>query len=96
MDYISVILSLILFAVFVPGTFFTFPKHGSRMTVLAVHALAFVVVNTIVMRYYWVNVKGYVESMMNYGETCPNGFVPNTQRSGINQEECIPAGHRTY
>lgn len=97
MDYVSSIISLILFAVFVPGTLFTFPsKSSSRMTVLAVHAVAFMIVNTLVMRYYWVNIKGYVESMMNYGETCPNGFAPNPNRSGINQEECIPAGHQTY
>ena len=97
MDYISVILSLILFAVFVPGTLFTFPSKGSsKMTILAVHALAFMVVNTIVMRYYWVNIKGYVESMMNYGVTCPNGYVPNSDKSATNGEECVPAGQRTY
>jgi hypothetical protein len=96
MDYISSIISLILFVVFVPGVVFTFPPRGSRMTVLAVHAVAFVVVNTLVMQYYWVNIKGYVESMMNYGDTCPNGYVPNPDKSGIKGEDCIPVGQPTY
>jgi hypothetical protein len=96
MDFISSILSLILFAVFVPGTLFTFPSRGSKMTILAVHSLAFAVVNTIVMRYYWVNIKGYVESMMNYGPTCPNGYVPNQHKSGIDGEDCVPVGEATY
>jgi len=96
MDIISSIISLILFVAFVPGNLFTFPSKGSRTTVLAAHALAFVVVNTLVMRYYWINVKGYIESMTNYGKTCPNGYAPNPNPSGINQEECVPAGHPTY
>ena len=66
------------------------------MTVLAVHALAFMVVNTFVMRYYWVNIKGHIESMMNYGDMCPNGFVPNGNKSANNGSECIPAGQSTY
>lgn len=96
MDYISSLLSLALFAMFVPGVLFTFPSKGSRNTVLAVHAVAFMVVNTLVMRYYWVNIKGYIESMMNYGESCPNGYVPNANKSATNGEECVPAGQPTY
>ena len=96
MDIVSSILSLLLFAAFVPGVLFTFPSKGSRMTIIGVHAVAFMIVNTLVMRYYWVNVKGYIESMMNYGESCPNGYVPNSDKSAINGEECIPAGQQTY
>lgn len=96
MDYVSSILSLLLFAAFVPGVLFTFPHRASRTTVIAVHAIAFMVVNTFVMRYYWVNIKGHIESMMNYGETCPNGFVPNANKSANNGEECVPAGQLTY
>ena len=97
MDIVSALLSLLLFAVFVPGVLFTFPSKGSnKMTVLAVHALAFVVVNSFVMQYYWVNIKGYIETMMNYGVTCPNGYVPNANKSATNGEECVPAGGPTY
>ena len=96
MEIISSILSLVLFVAFVPGVLFTFPSKGSRMTVLAVHALAFVVVNGLVMRYYWVNIKGHIESMMNYGDTCPNGFVPNADKTANNGAECVPAGQTTY
>lgn len=96
MDIISSLLSLALFVAFVPGVLFTFPSKASRTTVLAVHALAFVVVNSFVMQYYWVNIKGYIETMMNYGVTCPNGYVPNGDKSATNGEECVPAGGPTY
>jgi len=96
MDIVSILLSLVLFTAFVPGVLFTFPSRGSRTTVLAVHALGFVIVNSFVMQYYWVNIKGYIETMMNYGVTCPNGFVPNHDKSANNGEECIPAGQATY
>jgi len=95
MDILSSILSLALFAMFVPGVLFTFPSRGSRTTVIVTHAIAFMVVNTIVMRYYWINIKGH-EDMMNYGVTCPNGFVPNHDKGANNGEECIPAGQATY
>ena len=95
MDIISSVLSLALFAIFVPGVLFTFPSRGSKMAVLVTHAVAFMVVNTIVMRYYWINIKGH-EDMMNYGVTCPNGFVPNHDKSGIKGEDCIPVGQATY
>jgi len=96
MDIVSSILSLLLFAAFVPGVLFTFPHRASRTTVIAVHAIAFMIVNTLVMRHYWVNIKGHIESMLNYGEMCPNGFVPNANKSATNGEECIPAGQPTY
>ena len=96
MDIVSALLSFLLFAAFVPGVLFTFPPKGSRMTVLVVHTLAFVVVNSFVMQYYWVNIKGYIETMMNYGVTCPNGYVPNENKSATNGEECVPAGGPTY
>jgi hypothetical protein len=97
MDYISSLLSLVLFALFVPGVVCTFPsKSSSKMTIIAVHALAFMIVNTLVMRYYWVNIKGHIENMMNYGDICPNGYVPNPDKTGIEGEDCIAVGQPTY
>ena len=95
MDIVSSLLSLALFAMFVPGVLFTFPSRGSRTTVLVTHAIAFMVVSTIVMRYYWINIRGH-EDMMNYGVTCPNGYVPNSNKSATNGEDCIPVGQATY
>ena len=95
MDIISSVLSLLLFAAFVPGVLFTFPSKASRMTVVIVHAVAFMVVSTLVMRYYWITIKGR-EDMMNYGVTCPNGYVPNGDKSATNGEECVPVGGPTY
>jgi len=97
MDLISSLLSVILFAAFVPGVLVTLPsKRSSHGTVLVVHALLFAVVTTLVMRFYWHNIKGYVESMSNFGDTCPNGFAPKVDPSGINKAECVPVGHATY
>jgi hypothetical protein len=90
MDFISSILSAILFVAFVPGVLVTLPSKSSpQKTIIAVHAVLFTVVTTFVMRYYWVNIKGYIESMSNFGTTCPNGFVPQGN-------DCVPSGRATY
>jgi len=97
MDLISSLLSVILFAAFVPGVLVTLPsKRSSQGTVLVVHAVLFAVVTTLVMRFYWHNIKGYVEAMSNYGDSCPNGFVPKADPTGKNKAECVPVGHATY
>jgi len=97
MDLISSLLSVILFAAFVPGVLVTLPsKRSSQGTVLVVHAVLFAVVTTLVMRFYWHNIKGYVEAMSNFGDTCPNGFVPKADPTGKNKAECVPVGHATY
>jgi len=90
MDWVSPILSALLFVVFIPGVVVTLPsKSSSKGKILLVHALLFTVVTTFVMRYYWVNIKGYIESMTNYGSTCPNGFAQQG-------DDCVPTGHATY
>jgi TRAP-type uncharacterized transport system fused permease subunit len=90
MDLISSVLSALLFVVFVPGVFLTLPsKTSSRRTILVVHTLLFAVVTTFVMRYYWVNIKGYLEKFGNFGAVCPNGFVQQGN-------DCVPTGHATY
>lgn len=88
MDLVSALISAVLFYVFVPGVFITLPKGGSHATVLAVHALAFALVSSIVMYYYWR------ESMTNYGSVCPNGFVRGVNQAG--QSDCVPIGRSTY
>jgi len=70
MEIVSSILSVLLFAAFVPGVLFRFPQHGTRGTVLVVHAILFAVVTSLVMGYYWT---GRLEFFGNYGATCPNG-----------------------
>lgn len=41
------------------------------------------------MRYYWVNIKGYLEKFGNFGPVCPNGFVEQGN-------ECVATGGPTY
>lgn len=97
MDIVSSVLSFLLFVAFVPGVLVTLPsKTSSRRTILLVHALLFAVVTTIVMRFYWHNIKGYLEKFGNYGTVCPNGYAPVSDPTGINKEECQPVGHPTY
>jgi hypothetical protein len=90
MDFIAVVLSVVLFAAFVPGVLITLPKGGSKATVLIVHAVLFAVVTHFVMQYYW----RYREGMSNYGTVCPNGYVMGVSQSGV--EECVPVGQVTY
>jgi len=90
MDIISSLISALLFVAFVPGVLVTLPsKSASRRTVLLVHMILFTVVTTFVMRYYWVNIKGYIEKFGNFGAVCPNGFVQQGN-------DCVPTGHATY
>jgi hypothetical protein len=90
MDIISPILSALLFVVFVPGVLVTLPsKTASRRTILLVHGLLFTIVTSLVMRYYWVNIKGYIEKFGNFGPVCPNGFVERGN-------ECVGVGAPTY
>jgi hypothetical protein len=86
MNAVDLLISAVVFAVFVPGVFFTLPKGGSKTTVLATHAVLFVVV----MFYLVPIVRGYIEPMGNYGETCPNGYVMTPDG------DCVAIGHETY
>lgn len=86
MEFVSLILSALLFAAFVPGVLLTFPKGGSKATVLVVHAVLFAVVSSFVMMWYW----GMRENMGNYGITCPNGYTMTADKN------CVPVGHATY
>jgi phosphotransferase system glucose/maltose/N-acetylglucosamine-specific IIC component len=94
MEIISSVISALLFAAFVPGVLFRLPERGSRGTVLVVHAVLFAIVTALVMRFYWHNIRGYIEPMGNYGSTCPNGYVPGVNQGG--QPDCVPSGHVTY
>lgn len=97
MDWISAVLSALIFVALVPGVFVTLPSRSSpRNTILLVHALVFAIATSVVMRFYWINIRGYVETMTTFGATCPNGFVEGKSASGINQAECVPIGHATY
>jgi hypothetical protein len=90
MDFVSLLLSAVLFAAFVPGVLGQFPKGGSRLTVLLVHGLAFAVVAGMVMQAYW----SARENMGNYGDRCPNGFMVGVAQNG--KPDCVPVGMRTY
>jgi hypothetical protein len=91
MDLVSFALSTLLFVVFVPGVLMRLPKSGSFKTVLVVHALAFAVVTSFVMNYYWTHKS---EFFGNYGPTCPNGHAIGTNQGG--KEDCVPVGQATY
>ena len=86
MEFVSLILSAVLFAAFVPGVVLTFPKGGSKATVLVVHAVLFAVTSSMVMMWYW----GMRENMGNYGVKCPNGYMMTPDQN------CVPVGHATY
>ncbi len=94
MDLVSLVLSTLLFAAFVPGVLVKLPPGGSPAVVLVTHAVLFAVVTSFVMGYYWTSIKGYLENFGNYGATCPNGFVPGVSKTGV--EDCVPVGHATY
>lgn len=86
MEFVSLVLSALLFAAFVPGVLLTFPKGGSKATVLVVHAVLFAIVSSFVMKWYW----SMRENMGNYGITCPNGYTMTPDKN------CVPVGHATY
>ena len=94
MDLVSAVLSTLLFAAFVPGVLVKLPPGGSPATVLVTHAVLFAVVTSLVMGYYWRNIRGYIERFGNYGPTCPNGYVPGVNQGG--KPDCVPSGHATY
>ena len=78
-----------LFYVFVPGVMVTLPsKNSGKATILLTHAVLFAVVTSVVMRYYWHNIKGFIESFGNYGPTCPRGYVPGLSKTG--ESDCVP------
>lgn len=89
MDLVSSILSALLFVAFVPGVLVRFPAKASHGTVVLVHAILFAITVSLVMQYYWQNIRGFVEGMGNYGVTCPNGYVLTPD------EDCVPVGHAT-
>lgn len=90
MDFVSLILSTLLFAAFVPGVLGTFPKGATKGTVLIVHAVLFAVVTSLVMSWYW-NMR---ENMSNYGDRCPNGYTMGVSQDG--KPDCVPVGGPTY
>ena len=94
MDLISTLLSALLFYAFVPGVMTTLPSaNSSKSKILLTHAVLFAVVVTIVMKFYWTNIKGYFESFGNYGPTCPPGYAPGVSPTGV--PDCVPVGgHR--
>ena len=87
MDLISTVLHALLFAVFVPGVLFQFPKHGDRAVVLVVHAFAFALVSHYVLHAY----SKYTREHLSFGTTCPNGSVNMGP-----MRECKPVDHATY
>lgn len=91
MDVISLVISTLLFAAFVPGVLIKLPKGGSPAVVLVTHAVLFAFVASLVMKLYWT---GSLELFGNYGSTCPNGYVPGVNQGG--QPDCVPSGHATY
>ena len=91
MDIISTVLSVLLFAAFVPGVLVRIPQHGTRGTVLVVHAILFAIVTSFVINFYWTKIR---ERFGNYGPTCPNGHVPGMNQGG--QPDCVPVGHATF
>lgn len=90
MDFVSLFISTVLFAIFVPGVMGTFPKGASKTTVLVVHGVAFAAVASLVMQAY----HGVRERMTNWGARCPNGFMLGVGQNG--KPECVPVGTRTY
>lgn len=90
MDFVSLLLSTLLFAAFVPGVLGTYPKGGTKGTVLLTHAVIFALVATVVMKVYW-NMR---ENMTNWGDRCPNGYIMGVGQNG--SSECVPSGQPTY
>lgn len=90
MDLGSLIVSAVVFYAFVPGVLMKLPAHGSKATVLVVHAVLFALVASLAMRMY----HGMRESMSNYGKTCPNGYAFGLNQAG--EKDCVPVGGPTY
>jgi len=86
----KLVISALLFAAFVPGVVAVVPSRSSKWTVLAVHAILFALVTSVVMSYY----RSFVEGMSNYGDSCPNGYVEGPNQKG--EIDCVPVGAKTY
>jgi hypothetical protein len=86
MEVGSFVISVLLFAAFVPGVLTRIPPGGTKATVLVVHAVLFAITVSVVMTIYW----GMRERFGNYGAVCPNGF--RMTEGG----DCVAAGHATY
>lgn len=94
MDLVSLLLSALIFYALVPGVLVTLPSgKSSKNTILLTHAVIFALVTSLVMRYYWHNIRGYFERFSNYGTTCPTGYMPGVSPTGV--PDCVPVGgHR--
>lgn len=91
MDIISLVLSAVLFYAFVPGVFVTLPSgRSSKMTILLTHGVLFAIVTSLVMKYYWHNIRGYMEKFGNYGPACPVGYREGVSATGV--PDCVPVG----
>lgn len=90
MDFVSLIISTVLFAAFVPGVVGSLPKGGTKGTVLVVHAVLFAITASLVMKWYW----SMRERMTNWGDRCPNGYTLGMSKDG--KQDCVPVGARTY
>jgi hypothetical protein len=91
MDIISTVLAVLLFVAFVPGVLVRIPQHGTRGTVLIVHAILFALVTSFVMNFYWTKIR---ERFGNYGASCPNGHAVGINQGG--QPDCVPVGRATF
>ena len=96
MDIPSLLLSALLFLLFVPGVLVRLPPGGSHKVVLATHTILFALVLHFVMSYYWRHIRR-VEMFGNYGsasQSCPNGYMVGINQGG--KPDCVPIGHTTY
>jgi hypothetical protein len=72
-----------LFVAFTPGVLVTLPKGGSKYTVLAVHALLFVVVWHFTHKMVWrMTMEGFQNTGMNTNGMNTNGM--NGNGNGMN------------
>lgn len=91
MDIVSLVLSALLFYAFVPGVLITLPSPGSsKLHILLTHAVLFSVITSLVMKYYWHNIRGYMEKFGNYGPACPVGYREGVSPTGV--PDCVPVG----
>lgn len=91
MDIVSLVLSALLFYAFVPGVLITLPSAGSsKLHILLTHAVLFSIVTSLVMKYYWHNIRGYMEKFGNYGPACPVGYREGVSATGV--PDCVPIG----
>lgn len=82
MHLVCSLLTVLLFAAFVPGVLFRLPLANKYMLLVA-HGVLFVIANHLVKKMYMK------EHMGNYGESCPNGYE-------FVGDDCVAVGHKTY